>query len=167
MEGQLVDGIPVAQLPDTSDMVEIKVDAPLTCVYYPESGGGWDCDLDGEPVIQVLSPAGRDYEDYVWGTFVRGDTIFIGFSTSAMGYQYGSLDSLPQAARLYVAFDSPAAAGESRPTKFHFMSRGEMFLSVEFHNRESSPTSVNFRMFMTDWKPPEFWTTFVKSTEIV
>ena len=165
MEGDLVDGIPVAQLPDTSDMAEVKVDAPLTRVYYPESGGGWD--LDGEPVIQVLSPAGRDYEDYVWGTFVRGGMVFIGFSDSAMGYQRGSLDSLPQTARLYVAFDSPAAAGEFRPPQFLFASGPEMFLKVGPHNPESPPTSVNFRMFMTDRKPPEFWTTFVKSTEIV
>ena len=167
MEGDLVGGTPVAQLPDTSDMVEIKVDAPVTCVYYPESGGGRECDFDGDPVIQVLSPAGRDYEDYVWGTFASGGRLFIGFSDSAMGYQRGSLDSLPQAARLYVAFDSPAAAGEPRSTQFHFMSSLEMFLSVESHTPESSSASVSFRMFMTDWKPPEFWTTFVKSTEIV
>jgi hypothetical protein len=167
MERQFVDGIPVAQLPDTSDMVEIKVDASLTCVYYPEAGGGWWCDLDGEPVIQVLSPAGREEQDYVWDTFVNRNALFLGFSDSAMGYRHGNVDSLPQTARLYVAFDSPAAAGEFRSTQFHFMSSLEMFLVAKSHNPESPPASVNFRMFLTDWKPPEFWTTFVKSMEIV
>jgi hypothetical protein len=47
------------------------------------------------------------------------------------------------------------------------MSSLEMFLVAKFHNPESPPASVNFRMFLTDWKPPEFWTTFVKSMEIV
>ena len=171
MEGDLVGGIPVAQLPDTSDMAEVKVDASLTCVYYsadPETGGGGECelDIDGEPVIQVLSPAGRDPQDYVWGTFVNQNSFFISPSISAMGYQSGSLDSLPQAARLYVAFDSPAAAGDVRSIQFLFMSSHEMFMEAEFHNPESPPTSINFRMFMTDWKPPEFWTALVKSMEI-
>lgn len=115
MEGQFVDGIPVAQLPDTSGMAEIKVDAPFTCVYYPESGGGWECDFDGEPVIQVLSPVGREEQDYVWGTFVNQNALFLSFSSSAMGYQYGGVDSLPQTARLYVAFESPPLLASSVP----------------------------------------------------
>lgn len=176
--GQLVHGAPVAQLPDTSGMVEIELNAPFTQVCYPanpESGEGAWCEVEGTVSIQVLSPTGHGYEGYLWGAFITprradegtfdGVSVVVDISPDMMGFRYGSSDIMPPTARLYVAFDVPATAGELRATRSGSMDDGALRLIVDVYT--PTPTPINFRMFMASGTQPEFWTAFVNAAEIV
>lgn len=171
-------GAPVAQLPGTSGMVEIELNAPFTRVCYPAnpgSGGGALCRLEGTVSIQVLSPTGHGYEDYLWGAFIDpcwasegtfdGVSVAVDISPDMLGFRYGSSRTIPPTARLYVAFDAPATAGELRATHSESIDDGALRLTVDVYTPTSTP--INFRMFMASEAQPEFWTAFVNAAEIV
>ena len=175
--GQQAIGVPVAQLPDTSGMVEIKLDAPYTQVCYPadpESGQDAWCEIEGEVSIEVISPDGYGYENYLWDAFIApsrtageafdGVSVVVNISPDMMGFRYGSSDIMPPTARLYVAFGS-VAYGELRAVRAGSMDDGALRLIVSVRDPASSP--IAFRMFMASGTQPEFWTAFVNTAEIV
>lgn len=171
-------GTPVDQLPDTSGMVEIKFGTSSPQVCYPadpESGAELHCVVDEEVNVQVISSAEYSNEDLLWLAFAitvysgeaafDGNRVTIDISPDVMGFRYGSSDIMPPTARLYVAFDAPAAAGELRDTRSGSMGDGALRLNVDVYN--PTPATINFRMFMASGTQPEFWTAFDDAAEIV
>lgn len=178
--GYRVSGIPVAQLPDTSGMVEVevKVSGPITRLCHPadpESGEGEWCEVKGEVSTQVLTPAEPGLYELIGGylhasseasggTF-GGVAVFINISPRVWSYRYSSYGAIPPTTRLYVAFDAPTVAGELRTVRCKVADYGALVLTADVPN--PTPTLVNLRVFITHEARPEFWTTFVNAAEIV
>ena len=158
-------GAPIAQLPDTSGMVEIKVDATPVMICFPadpESGGGEQCEAGWDASAQVLSPPGELPEKYVaGGSFVGGVQTDISYSW--MDSPTGDETTVPLGAQLYIAFDTPATTVGLRTARVKAVGYGWVVLTVD--SGGSSPFS--FRIFMAAPARPEFWTAFVNATELV
>lgn len=182
---QRVSGVPVTQLPDTSGMVEILVVATMVRTCQPsDPAPGEDqwCDIEDASVEVYVMPSGGSAESYITNAFVMsvsaGDEgaafnaarVVIDIDFNWMGFPYRSPVIVPPAGRLYVAFESPATAGELRAVSAGSMGDWELRLDVDTHNPENLSAPVRFRIFMArDGGSPqsEFWTAFVKSMEIV
>ena len=168
-------GAPVAQLPDTSGMIEIKLDASFTWNCYSNDAGVW-CSPAGTVSDRVLFSAGYRPEECIWGASIAAGasgagtyasvSIAVDISPDVVGFRYdGHSHAIPLTTRLYVAFDAPATASELRTTYSGRMGDGALRLVVDVSNPPS--TSIKFRMFMADWTRPEFWTALVNAAEIV
>ena len=164
-EGYLAYGAPIAQLPDTSGMVEIKVDATPVMICFPadpESGGGEQCEAGWDASSQVLSPPGELPEKYVTGGSFVG-VIRTDIRYSWMDSPTGNQSTVPLGAQLYIAFDTPAATVGLRTARVKVVGYWRAVLTVD--SGGSSPFS--FRIFMAAPARPEFWTAFVNAAEIV
>lgn len=182
--GPPVSGIPVAQLPDTRGMVEVLVNATVARTCQPSDPAPGEeqwCYIEDAPVEVYVMPSGGSAESYIGGAFVAdvgvGDDaafnaarVVIDIYYKWMGFPYHSPVIVPPAGRLYVAFESPATAGELRAVRAGAMGDWSLRLDVDTHNPENLSAPINFRIYMArDGGGPqsEFWTTFVKSMEIV
>ena len=180
--GQRVSGVPVSQLPDTSDMVELLVNATAarTCPDPAPGEEQW-CYIEDASVEVYVMPSGGSAESYIDTAFIadlgvadgaafNGARTIIDINFEWMGFPYRSPVIVPPAGRLYVAFESPATAGELRAVSAGPMGDWALRLDVDTHNPENLSAPINFRIFMArDGGGPqsEFWTAFVKSMEIV
>ena len=182
--GQKVSGVPATQLPDTSGMVEILVNATVVRTCQPSDpapGEDQRCYIEDASVgVYVISPGGSA-ESYIENAFVEDVGVGEGAALNAarviidtnfkwMGFPYRSPVIVPPAGRLYVAFESPATAGELRAVSAGATGDWALRLEVDTHNPENLSAPINFRIFMArDGGGPqsEFWTAFVKSMEIV
>lgn len=181
---QPVSGIPVAQLPDTRGMVEVLVNATVVRTCQPSdpvSGEDQWCYTEDASVGSYVVSPGGSAESYIENAFIMDIGVEDGAAFNAarvvididfkwMGFPYRSPVIVPPAARLYVAFDSLATAGELRAVSAGSMGDWSLRLDVDTHNPENLSAPINFRIFMArDGGGPqsEFRTTFVKSMEIV
>lgn len=180
--GQRVGGVPVSQLPDTSDMVELLVNATVVrSCPDPVPGEEQWCYIEDASVEVYVMPSGGSAESYIDNAFVMSVSAGDGAAFNAarvvididfmwMGFPYLSPVIVPPAGRLYVAFESPATAGELRAVSAGSTGDWALRLDVDTRNPENLSAPVRFRIFMArDGGSPqsEFWTAFVKSMEIV